>query len=173
MNPYTLVEDLKRVGFLNPLFAKSFSIDCAIKEEEYWVISIKTSLGSIYIRGTDLGYSELSLPVISIPAENLSFFNNIIVQMMSFHGDCMGNISVEQDGASYIILYHLPLVDNYDQDLLEDFTSTVSDEAAVINSYINSLDSKDGVLNLDQLKNSLEFMEEDEDEEDEDDQSDD
>jgi hypothetical protein len=163
MNPYTLMEDLKEIGFLSPFLVKSFTIVGTPNSEDGWIANIKTNLGLIYIKSTDLGYSEFSIPVLTIPDSDTDTLIEVSQNVISAHSECVGYVSLEFNDEDPILFYHLILIDNYDKDILRAFVSTMTDDSNILVGYVSSLvnrenDKVDKSINLDRINDQLGFM---------------
>lgn len=152
MNPYQLIKDLKRVNLFSPLLVKSFTIESNLKEEDSWIATVRTSFGPFYIRETSLGYVEVSIPILSVKDGDEGLLSNLLRKLASVHKDCMGHISLEE-GAS--IFYHLPIVNEYNDEILKEFVSTISEEADLLSNYITDAASADHV-DLDKIHSLIE-----------------
>lgn len=160
MNPYNLLQDMKEVGFLSPLFFKSFSILGVSGLYNEWVLSLLTVTGSIHVRATDLGYVELCIPLLSLSSDDedtIIYLSSIVVE---FHSQCVGFASIEEDKGRTIFFYHLPIVNNYSKKDLVKLLDVVQEDCSIINQIFESIDKKPSI-DLDLIGDQINSMEED------------
>lgn len=164
-SPFDIIKDLERMGFLSPFFIKAYSITSEPQSDD-WVITLIGNK-SMYISNTELGYVELSIPILSIPLEERSTINFVSNNLLPVHSICNGFTSVEESNGKMVFLYHLPLVSNYTDEILIKFLKNLNEDASYIKELIDSIsdddDLDDDSMDLDLLEDQLDSLEDDED----------